>query len=99
MSNAAPFRTSASLPRSHLLRLSLLLVVIVIVVVVGRLGFLVGLSLLGVVFLFLLGLLHFAQRLPLLGEGVCLGNVVGDDDVVEDGAALHLPQIETDESE
>merc|ERR1719246_209489 len=70
------------------------LVVVIVLLVALLLGLALG-GLLGLlVRLLLLGLLDRAQGLPLLREGV--GR---DDDVVEDRAALHLPQVEAEESE
>ena len=34
-----------------------------------------------------------------VGEGVNVSLVIGDDEVIEDGATLHLPKIETNETE
>merc|ERR1719230_1797771 len=76
----------------------LIFLVVRIVVVLCLRRFAVLLFLLVVLFL-LLGLLNLAPFLPLLREHVCLSHIIRDDDVVEDGAALHLPQVETDESE
>merc|ERR1712087_9634 len=86
---------------SHLLRVLALVVLvhIVVVVIIILVFFLLGLfcrfiRLLGVVLLLLLRLLDLAQSLPLLQERVALCLVVCDDNVVEDGAALPLPQVE-----
>merc|ERR1719410_754220 len=84
---------------SDLLGLGLFLVIIVIVVLLVLLGLLVGFGFLGIVLFLLLGLLEFAESLPLLGEAIGLRNIIGDDDVVEDGSSLHLPQIKSDEAE
>merc|ERR1712061_639407 len=94
------FSRGRSTAESHFLRLLFVFVLIVVVVVIFVLfSFLVRLCLFRIVLLFLLGFLMLAQSLPLLGEGVSFCNVVCDDHVVEDGPALHLPQIEADESE
>merc|ERR1712032_1347863 len=82
--------------RLHVLGLLLILLIIVVGVC---LVFLVFLSFFGVLFLFLLGCFHLTQFLPLLGESVSLGNVICDNDVVENGACLDLPEIKTDETE
>merc|ERR1712014_555758 len=85
---------------SHLLRLLFVFVLVIVVVVIFILfGFLVRLCLFRIVLLFLLGFLMLAQSLPLLGEGISFCNVICDDHVVENGPALHLPQIEPDEAE
>merc|ERR1719447_988504 len=81
----------------HLLRLCRVLLIVIIVVLLVII--LLLLCLLCIILLLLLGLLHLAQGLPLLREGVCLGLVVCDDDVVKDGATLPLPQVEADEAE
>merc|ERR1719192_3280149 len=94
MTNA---RKIITVQRSHLLGLGLILVIVVVVRL--RLLLLGLLRLFGVVFLLFLCLLHLAEVLPLLREGVRLRLVVRDDDVVEDRAALDLPQIEADEAE
>merc|ERR1719393_909543 len=73
-----------------------ILVVIVIILVIGRRSF--GLLSLLVILLLLLGLLHLAKGLPLVQEGIGLSHVIGDDDVVKDGAALHLPEDEAEVS-
>merc|ERR1711972_387029 len=77
------------------LRLVLIFVIVVVLLVIARLR----LRRLRVILLFLLRLLHLAQGLPLLRESVGLRKVICDDDVVEDGAALHLPQVEAHEAE
>merc|ERR1712039_1029330 len=84
---------------SHLLCLLLLLLarIVVVIVVILVVVFLL-LSLLCVILLLLLGQLDLAQCLPLLCKCVSLGHVVADDDVVEDRAAFHLPQVEADET-
>merc|ERR1739848_404796 len=76
----------------HLLRLSLV-IVSVVVLGVGALG------LLGVILLLLLGRLDLVQCLPLLSELIGLGRIIAHDDVVENGAALDLPQVEAQEAE
>merc|ERR1712241_725178 len=84
---------------SHLFRLRfVLVVVIVVVIVISSLRLLVGLGLLRIVLHLLLGILMLAEGLPLLHEGICLGNIIRDDHVVKDGAALHLPEIEANET-
>merc|ERR1712051_1130286 len=83
----------------HLLRLLLFFVIIIVVVILVLLSFLVSLSLLGIILLLLLGFLNLAECLPFLDKGICFSHIIGDDHVVEDGAALHLPQIKTDEAE
>merc|ERR1719235_3149310 len=91
----SPSRIHASMHGLHLLLV--LIRIIVIVVIIGRRcrGCLLLLS--GVGLLFLL-LLHLTQGLPLLGELIRLRLVVSNDNVVEDSAALHLPEIEPDET-
>merc|ERR1712159_786091 len=73
----------------------LFVLLIIVIVLVGRRRLLFLLSGVGLLLFFLLDL---AQGLPFLRELVGLGLVVGDDNVVEDGAALDLPQIEPDEA-
>merc|ERR1712203_755689 len=80
---------------SHLRCIFLILVIIIIVLV---LLFLV-IRFFGIIFFLLLGLLNFAQCLPLLCESVRLSLVVSDDDVVEDRAPLPLPQIKAQKTE
>mmetsp|Transcript_81906 Transcript_81906/g.264388 ORF Transcript_81906/g.264388 Transcript_81906/m.264388 type:complete len:260 (-) Transcript_81906:528-1307(-) len=82
----------------HLLGIRLAVLVVSILILVLALG-LRRLRLLGLVLLLLLGRLHLAQGLPLLREDIRLGLVVSDDDVVEDAAALDLPEVEADEAE
>merc|ERR1712099_136651 len=87
-------------PDSHFL--GILFAVVLVVVVVIRLvlfSFLVSLRLLRIILLLLLGFLMLAQSLPLLGESISFCNVVCDDHIIEDGSTLHLPQIESNESE
>mmetsp|Transcript_27444 Transcript_27444/g.81762 ORF Transcript_27444/g.81762 Transcript_27444/m.81762 type:complete len:424 (-) Transcript_27444:20-1291(-) len=98
MALSAPGSLSHLRGPSHLLLVvtALLVVIVVIVTRRGR-----GRRCSGglVVLLLLRGQLDLANGLPLLGEGVGLGPVVGDEDVVEDGAALDLPEVEADEAE
>merc|ERR1712032_1035207 len=80
----------------HLLSLSLLLILIIVVVV-----FSIGLGLvllLGIIFLFLLGRLNLVCSLPFLGKCVGFSHIVAQNNVVEDCASLHLPQIEPQEA-
>merc|ERR1712176_1268464 len=51
------------------------------------------------VLLLLFALLHLAQLFPLLRKLICFGLVVREDDVVEYGPALDLPQVESKEAE
>merc|ERR1711988_1461136 len=83
---------------SHVFFLIFLIIVIIIIVrlLFGLLGLFLGLLLL--VFLFLLGLLHFIQGLPLASEGISFSHIVSDDDVVKDGLGLDLPEIESNET-
>merc|ERR1712050_625500 len=76
----------------------ILFLLVIIVVFIFVLFFLV-LCFLRVVLFLLLTLLHFAKLLPLLNEDVCLGHIVGDNDVVKDCPAFHLPQIKPNEAE
>merc|ERR1719478_1037271 len=79
--------------------LLVILIVIVIIVIVGGISLLrIFLCFLRVIVLLLLGLLDLAQCLPLGGKGVCFGDIISDDDVVEDGLGLNLPQIEANET-
>merc|ERR1712064_248521 len=80
----------------HVLRIRLVLILVIIIILIFLL-FVVGLF--GVVLLLLLSLFHLAQFLPFFREGVRLSHIVSNDDVVEDGSALHLPEIEPDEAE
>merc|ERR1711920_615134 len=84
--------------RSCLLGLRLLVVVVIVIFIAALLLALALRGLLGILF-FLLGLLDLAQGLPLLRKGVSLRHIVRDDDVVEDRAALDLPQVEAQETE
>mmetsp|Transcript_118987 Transcript_118987/g.348458 ORF Transcript_118987/g.348458 Transcript_118987/m.348458 type:complete len:246 (-) Transcript_118987:535-1272(-) len=81
-------------PHTLLLLLLLLSIVVVLLLILLLLVF----SLLCIVLLFLLALLQLAEIFPLLRKAVSLGLVVGDDDVVEDGPTLDLPQIEANEA-
>merc|ERR1712232_633502 len=74
------------------------LVVVVVIVLLLVLALLVG-RLLGFLLLLLLALLNLAECLPLLSEAVGLRNVIRDDDVVKDGATLHLPKVKSKEAE
>merc|ERR1712228_326671 len=92
---------------SHLFGIFALFVLVhVIIIIVVRILVFLFISLLGLILcflgLFLLLLLCFfklAQCFPLLQEGVGLSLVVRDDDVVEDCATLHLPQVKSNEAE
>merc|ERR1711976_387735 len=77
----------------------LLLLRAVIRVVVVLVLFLLFLGFLRFVLFLLLALLHFAQLLPLFRKGICLGCIVRQDDVIEYGSSLDLPQVETEEAE
>merc|ERR1712226_231968 len=79
---------------SHVLILVFVRGIVIIIVII-----LLLLSLIRGVGLLLLGLLDLAELLPLLGKGVRLSDVIGDDDVIKDGAALNLPEVEADEAE
>merc|ERR1712183_457572 len=81
---------------SHVLLLRGLIGVIVVLVLVL---FLLVLGFLGLLLLLLFALFDFAQFLPLLSKYICLALVVGEDYVIKDGTTLHLPQVETEESE
>merc|ERR1712065_74108 len=50
------------------------------------------------ILLFFLGCLNIMECLPLGSEGVCLSNVICDDDVVKNGLCLHLPQVKANET-
>merc|ERR1711920_439867 len=87
---------------SDLLRflfLILIFITVIIVVIVLFLVLLLIVRFLRIVLLLLLALLHLTQILPLLQEVVGLGLVISDNDVVEDRAALPLPQVEAKETE
>merc|ERR1712187_249711 len=89
---------------SDLLRLLLLLlivivVVVIILIVIRLLVILLIFRFLRVVLLLFLALLYLAQLFPLLREAVGLSLVICDNDVVEDRATLHLPQVEANEAE
>merc|ERR1719375_1413849 len=75
------------LARSHLFTILLIIKIVIIIVII-----IIGLIL-------LLGLLNVRDCLPLFGEFISFGFVISDDDVVEDGTTLHLPEIKTDEAE
>merc|ERR1719375_2694140 len=70
---------------SHFLCLLLVLLVIVAII-------------LFVLLLLVFVLLDFTECLPLGRKCVSLCLVIADDHVVEDGAALNLPQVKTDET-
>merc|ERR1719480_171228 len=92
----------ASWVAPKLLRILFLLLVVIVIVVLRVISFLLCLfRLFGflVVLLLLLCLLHFRQGLPLRGELIGLLLVIGDDDIVKNGTALHLPQVEANEAE
>merc|ERR1719313_1294382 len=92
-------KSGACAPITCLKALSNVLLVVFIIIVIAGVGLLrIVLCFLLVILLFLLCFLHFRQCLPLASERVCFSNVVGDDDVVEDGLSLHLPKIKTDET-
>merc|ERR1719162_2626583 len=94
-------RAHASLPvaYSEYTREAPLILLILLCVVLILVGLHFVLYLIGLVRFRLLRLLHLAELLPLLGEVVGFRGVVRDDDIVEDGAAFHLPQVEADETE
>merc|ERR1712228_169818 len=71
---------------SHLLGLLLVLIIVIL------------LRLLCVILLLLLGSLKLIQGLPLLGKNISLSYVVAHDNIVEDGSAFHLPQVEAQEA-
>merc|ERR1712054_451233 len=56
------------------------------------------LLLLGIILLLLLGLLVLTEGLPLLCKLIGISNIIANNDVIEDGASLHLPQIKADEA-
>merc|ERR1719401_1685261 len=96
--------STARAGRSHLFFLLVLLVilvvVIVIVVIVAGIVLLVLLGgLLGLLVLLVLLLLDLVLRLPLGRELVRVSQALRDDNVVEDGASLDLPQVEANEAE
>merc|ERR1712113_1203907 len=76
----------------------IIIISVVIVVIIVLLIILLIFGFLGVILLLLLTLLYLTQLLPLLQETVGLSRVICDDDVVENRAALHLPQIEPNET-
>merc|ERR1712164_65051 len=85
---------------SHILRLCLFLCVIIIIVI-RFVSFLIlcrGLCLLCLILLLLLCLLMFTESLPLCCKCICISDIIADDDIVKNGAALHLPEIESDEA-
>merc|ERR1712086_98314 len=95
--------SSASvLERSAIFRHCLQLLLLLLSWFISLLGILLSLlgillSLLGLVLLLLGGLLAILSSLPcLLGVSSGSLDVVGDEEVVEDGAGLHLPHIDTD---
>ena len=70
---------------------------VILVLVFVALGLGLGLLLLGLVLLVLHGLLGVLERTPdLLSNSLGLLDVVGDENVVEDGSRLDLPQVEAD---
>merc|ERR1712187_448018 len=83
---------------AHFFGLFLLFVVLIVVILV-LLVLLVVSCLLAVILLLFLGSFDLAQCFPLLCEGIGLGLVVSDDDVVKDSTTLDLPQIEANEAE
>merc|ERR1712187_664312 len=81
---------------SHLLRILLLLVFVILVLIIilvvlalGRFGIVLGL---------LGSLLNLRELLPRLRKRVRFSDVVSEDNVVEYGSTLDLPQVETEES-
>merc|ERR1712217_499970 len=80
----------------HVLRICLVLILVIVVILIFLL-FVVGL--LGVVLLLLLSLFHLAQFLPFFREAVSLRHIISNNNVVEDGPTLNLPEIEADEAE
>merc|ERR1712070_675550 len=79
----------------HVLRVVLFVFGVIIVIIVFLLRFFLFLGLIG--FLLLL-LLVVAECLPLCCKFISLLNIVTDNDVVENGTALDLPQVEADEA-
>merc|ERR1712087_982785 len=79
---------------SHLLLLRAIIRFVIVLVL-----FLLLLGFFGIVLFLLLALLHFVQLLPLLCKSICLGCIICQDDVIEDGASLDLPQVETEKAE
>mmetsp|Transcript_5724 Transcript_5724/g.11703 ORF Transcript_5724/g.11703 Transcript_5724/m.11703 type:complete len:417 (+) Transcript_5724:90-1340(+) len=82
-------------PHQLLLLLLLLSIVVVLLLILLLLVF----GLLGIVLLLFLALFQLAELFPFLRKAISLGLVVGDDDVVEDGPTLDLPQIKANEAE
>merc|ERR1712232_309947 len=77
----------------------LLIIFLLIIVVIVLILLLFIIRLLGVVFLLLFCLLNLAQSFPLLREGVRLSNIISDNDIVENRATFHLPEIKADKAE
>merc|ERR1719152_541324 len=84
---------------SHLLRVLFVLGIIIVILCILLIFLFLILLLLGVVLLLLLSFLVLAECLPLLRKLIGIGHIITDNDVVEDGSAFHLPQIEADEAE
>merc|ERR1712051_795118 len=85
---------------SHLFGFLLIFFIIVILILIIFLVivfFLLGL--LRIIFLLLFGRLNLTQCFPLRRKAVGLSFVIGNDDIVKNRAALHLPQVEADETE
>merc|ERR1712129_416980 len=85
---------------SNLLRVFLLFLCIIIIIVIVTLLVLLFLvvPLLCVIFFCLLCLLMLTECLPLLCKFIGIGRVISNNNVVEDGAALHLPQVKANEA-
>merc|ERR1719240_283424 len=81
-------------------RFLLVIEVVIVIIVIICFVLLFGLVFLGfcIIFFLFLRLLYFRKCLPLLGELVGFSAIVSDDDVVEDGSSLHLPEIKTNET-
>mmetsp|Transcript_30331 Transcript_30331/g.48829 ORF Transcript_30331/g.48829 Transcript_30331/m.48829 type:complete len:207 (-) Transcript_30331:678-1298(-) len=72
---------------------------VIIVLLLLAVGCLLGFFSLGVILLLLFFLLNLAECLPLRHELVGLRHVICDDHIVKNGVALHLPEVESNESE
>merc|ERR1719198_1075976 len=78
---------------------SLVIALVIIVIIVIILAVCSCSGCLRSILLLLLLSLDGAESLPLRGESIGLSLVIADNDVVEDGAALNLPEIEANEAE
>merc|ERR1712051_100815 len=85
---------------SHLFGfLVFLIIIVILILIIFLVIFFFLLRLLRIIFLLLFGCLNLTQCFPLRRKAVGLSFVIGNDDIVKDRAALHLPQVEADETE